>query len=233
MRDEKRAVILLSGGLDSATAMAVAKDRGFTLYALTVDYGQRHRIEIEAAARVAKAFSVVRHETLSIDLRAFGKSALTDRIDVPKDNDPTKMADEIPVTYVPARNTIMLSLALAFAETIGALDLFAGMNAVDYSGYPDCRPEFLRAFEETANLGTKIGVEGKERFQIHTPLIDMTKADIIRLGNRLGVNYGITHSCYDPDQKGRACGHCDSCLLRKNGFSQAGVPDPTVYVEMP
>jgi 7-cyano-7-deazaguanine synthase len=224
-----KAVVLLSGGLDSATAMAVAKGEGFQLFALTVNYGQRHSVELEAAKRVGQAAQVERHEFLNVDLRSFGGSALTESIDVPKDRQEAEMDLDIPITYVPARNTILLSLGLAFAETIGAYDLFCGVNAVDYSGYPDCRPEFLEAFEKTANLGTKAGIEGG-RFSIHAPLVKLRKAEIIRLGMKLGVDYSLTHSCYDPDAAGRACGRCDSCLLRKKGFADAGVPDPTVYI---
>ncbi len=229
MSIEKKAVVLLSGGLDSTTAAAVAKDEGYELYALTIDYGQRHKIEIENARRAAKSLGIVRHEILTIDLRAFGQSALTDDIDVPKKDAAEPDPDEIPITYVPARNTIFLALSLAFAETVGAFDIFAGMNAVDYSGYPDCRPAYLEAFENTANLGTKAGVTGQGRFSIRVPLVKLTKAEIIRLGNKLGVDYSLTHSCYDPDISGRACGTCDSCLLRKKGFEEAGVTDPTIY----
>lgn len=229
MSTEKKAVVLLSGGLDSITAAAVAKDEGYELYALTIDYGQRHRVEIDNAVRAAVSLGVVRHEILRVDLRAFGHSALTDEIDVPKKEEAEPDPAEIPVTYVPARNTIFLSLALAFAETVGAFDIFAGMNAVDYSGYPDCRPKYLEAFEQVANLGTRAGVMRQGTFAIRAPLVRLTKAEIIRLGHRLGVNYALTHSCYDPDDKGRACGTCDSCLLRKKGFAEAGVPDPTIY----
>ena len=228
---EKPAVILLSGGLDSATAAAVATRDGFSLYALSVDYGQRHRFELEAADRVARAIGVRRHVTLSVDLAAFGGSALTDQIDVPKDRDARRMEREIPVTYVPARNTVLLSLALAFAETVNAADLFIGVNAVDYSGYPDCRGEFIRAFSDLANLATKAGVEGTLRFQVHTPLIDLSKAQIIRLGTDLGVDYGLTHTCYDPDEQGISCGRCDGCVLRRKGFAEAGLEDPVKYQE--
>lgn len=223
---EKRAVVLLSGGLDSTTAAAIARDQGFALYALSVDYGQRHRFELEAARRVARALGVVRHVILSVDLTQFGGSALTDAIDVPKDRAAEQMAHGIPVTYVPARNTVLLSLALAFAETVDASDIFIGVNAIDYSGYPDCRPEFIDAFTTTANLATKASVEGKMRFAIHAPLIHWTKAEIIRRGMALGVDYGLTHSCYDPDQQGRPCGRCDSCLLRAKGFEEVGFEDP-------
>ena len=224
-----RAVVLLSGGLDSATALAEAKASGFALYALTVLYGQRHAVEREAAERVARSLGVVRHVQQSIDLRAFGGSALTDAIAVPKDRDEATMSDGIPITYVPARNTVFLSLALAWAETLGAFDIFVGVNCVDYSGYPDCRPEYLAAFETLANLATKAGVEGKRRFRVHAPLIRLTKDEIIQRGLELGVDYGLTHSCYDPDSLGRACGHCDSCQIRLAGFAKLGKVDPVEY----
>lgn len=224
-----KAVILLSGGLDSATAFAVARSRGFDVHALSVDYGQRHRIELERAAAVARAFGAVEHRTVTLDLRAIGGSALTADVAVPKDRAPDDMTHGIPVTYVPARNTILLGLALGYAETVGAFDLFIGANVLDYSGYPDCRPEFLNAFETLANLATKAGVEGAGRYRIHSPLLKLTKAEIIREGTRLGVDYALTLSCYDPDAQGRACGRCDSCVLRKKGFAEAGVPDPTPY----
>lgn len=224
------AIVLLSGGLDSATTAAIAKSQGFDLYALSIDYGQRHCFELEAARRVAQSQGVRRHVTLKIDLTQFGASALTADIDVPKDRSEAEMGSGIPITYVPARNTVFLSLALAYAEASGAADLFVGVNAVDYSGYPDCRPEYIAAFEQMANLATKAGVEGPLRFRIHTPLIDLTKAEIIRRGLALGVDYSLTHSCYDPDSAGRSCGHCDSCLLRLKGFHDAGVPDPARYV---
>jgi len=222
----KPAVVLLSGGLDSATAAAIARQEGFDLYALSVDYGQRHRCELTAARRVAEWLGVKRHVVLSIDLTALGGSALTDAIEVPKDRSLDQMQHEIPVTYVPARNTIFLALALAYAEVVGAADLFIGVNALDYSGYPDCRPEFIAAFARTANLATKAGVEGRLAFEIHTPLIHLTKAQIIRRGAELGVDFGLTHSCYDPDPEGRSCGRCDSCLLRRKGFAEAGLEDP-------
>ena len=225
----KPAVILLSGGLDSATVSAIAREEGFELYALTVDYGQRHRYEIEAARRVAEAMGVKGHVVLSVDLSGFGSNALTSSIDVPKDRDLDRMPEEIPVTYVPARNTVLLSLALAYAETVGAADLFLGVNAVDYSGYPDCRPEFIAAFEHLAGLATKAGVEGRLTFTIHAPLVRMTKAQIIRRGTELGVDYGLTHSCYDPADDGRSCGRCDACRLRLKGFAEAGVKDPLEY----
>jgi 7-cyano-7-deazaguanine synthase len=223
------AVILLSGGLDSATAAAIAREEGFELYALTVDYGQRHRHEIESARRVAQALGVKRHVVLSVDLSQFGSSALTSPIDVPKDRDVDQMPAEIPITYVPARNTVLLSLALAYAETVGAADVFLGVNAIDYSGYPDCRPEFLAAFERLAGLATKAGVEGRLKFTLHAPLVRMTKAEIIRRGTALGVDYGLTHSCYDPADDGRSCGRCDACRLRLKGFAEAGVHDPLEY----
>ncbi len=229
MSDPKpKAVVLLSGGIDSATAAAVAQDRGFDLRAITFRYGQRHAVETEAAARIAKALQVRQHVFQSIDLRALGGAALTDAIEVPRSAGVSRIGDGIPVTYVPARNTIFLSLALGFAEAIGSSDIFIGVNAVDYSGYPDCRPEFVKAFERLANLATKAAVEGT-RFTIHAPLIAMSKADIIREGRRLGVDFGLTHSCYDPTSEGLACGFCDSCLLRKHGFQQAGIPDPARY----
>lgn len=224
-----KAVVLLSGGLDSTTTLAVAKSRGFDVYALSVDYGQRHRVELERAVQIAKALGAVEHRTVTLDLRAIGGSALTAAIDVPKGRSTDEMGHGIPVTYVPARNTILLGLALGYAETVGAFDLFIGANVLDYSGYPDCRPEFLEAFERLATLATKIGVEGTGQFRVHAPLLKMTKAEIIREGTRLGVNYTQTLSCYDPDDRGRACGQCDSCLLRKKGFEEAGVPDPTTY----
>ena len=223
---EKNAVVLVSGGLDSATVLAMAKHAGFRCYALSFDYGQRHRFELDAARRVCEAIGVERHVILDLDLRAFGGSALTADIDVPKDRTDDAMAEGIPITYVPARNTVFLSLALGWAETLGATDLHIGVNAVDYSGYPDCRPEFIAAFENLANLATKVGVEGTAKFEIHTPLIDLTKAEIIRRGMALGVDYGLTHSCYDPDIAGVPCGHCDSCQLRAKGFADAGFEDP-------
>ncbi len=223
----KRAVCLLSGGLDSSTCLAVAKHEGYECYALSFDYGQRHRHELAAAAKVAAAAGVVQR-TLQFDLRQFGGSALTAEIDVPKHGSASEMGDGIPVTYVPARNTIFLSFALAWAETLGANDIFLGVNALDYSGYPDCRPEYVEAFTNLANLSTKAGVEGA-RMTIHTPLIALTKAGIVQLGASLGVDFSLTHSCYDPDAQGRSCGHCDSCLLRLKGFAEAGLRDPLVY----
>lgn len=225
----KKAVVLLSGGLDSATCVAMAQDQGYEVYALSFRYGQRHSVELDAADRVAKHLKVAEHKTAEIDLTLFGGSALTDDIDVPKDRDEGEMEADIPVTYVPARNTIFLSFALAYAEVVGAKDIFIGVNALDYSGYPDCRPEFIKSYEETANLGTKVGVTEDERIRIQTPLIDMTKAEIAATGTRLGVDYSMTISCYDPDETGAACGHCDSCLLRQKGFREAGLQDPTRY----
>ena len=224
----KGAVILLSGGIDSATTLAIASAEGYETYALSFDYGQRHEIETEAARRVAKSLGATEHRVAKIDLRIFGGSALTDDIGVPKQRSETQIAHEIPITYVPARNTIFLSYALAWAEVIGADDIFLGVNAIDYRGYPDCRPEFIKAFETLANLGTKAGVEGR-RFQIHTPLIKLSKADIIRKAMELGVDLSLTHSCYDPTADGLACRECDSCLLRLKGFREAGITDPMRY----
>jgi 7-cyano-7-deazaguanine synthase len=224
----KVAVVLLSGGLDSATVMAIAKSRGFDVAALSFRYGQRHSVELARAAEVARAMGAIRHQIADIDLRAFGGSALTADIEVPKDRDETEMAAAIPVTYVPARNTIMLSFALAFAEVLDSADIFIGVNAVDYSGYPDCRPEYVTAFERMANLATKAGVEGR-KLTIHTPLMTMSKADIIRAGTALGVDYALTSSCYDPTPSGEACGRCDSCRLRLKGFAEAGLQDPARY----
>jgi 7-cyano-7-deazaguanine synthase len=224
-----KSVVLLSGGLDSATVAAIARSEGYRLFALSVDYGQRHRFELEAAKRVAKALGVERHVVASVGLDQFGGSALTDNISVPMDRDETQIAHGIPVTYVPARNTVFLALALGYAEVVGASDLFIGVNAIDYSGYPDCRPEFVAEWEKLANLATKAGVEGTMRFRIHTPLINMTKAEIIRRGTVLGVDYGLTHSCYAPNDAGIACGRCDACQLRKRGFEEAGLVDPLTY----
>ena len=221
-------VVLLSGGLDSSTALAWAIARGCTCHALTVDYGQRHRIEIEASARVAKALGAATHRVIEVDLRGIGGSALTAEIEVPKQRPLETMAAEIPVTYVPARNTVLLSLALAWAETLGATDLVAGMNALDYSGYPDCRPEYLSAFERVATLGTRAGDTGAS-FRIHAPLVALDKAGIVKLGSSLGVDFALTHSCYDPDPDGAACGACDACLLRLKGFHEAGLSDPVRY----
>jgi 7-cyano-7-deazaguanine synthase len=222
----KRAVVLLSGGLDSATVLAVAKSEGFELYALSFSYGQRHAWELEAAKRVAASIGVAEHRIAAIDLRAFGGSALTADIAVPKGRATQEMSSGIPITYVPARNTIFLAFAVAWAEVVGASDIFLGVNALDYSGYPDCRPEFIVAFQKMANLATKAGVEGRLSLKIHTPLIALTKAEIIRLGGELGVDYGLTSSCYDPSPVGAPCGQCDSCLLRQKGFRENGIEDP-------
>ncbi|MHB8111066.1 MAG: 7-cyano-7-deazaguanine synthase QueC [Syntrophorhabdaceae bacterium] len=224
----KKAVILLSGGLDSSTVMAIARNEGYEVYGLSFRYGQRHTSEIEASRKVARSLGASKHVILDIDLRSFGRSALTDDIDVPKDPDMTHIGHGIPVTYVPARNTIFLSFAVAFAETLGSRDIFIGVNAIDYSGYPDCRPEFIAAFENVANLGTKAGVEGRT-FSIHAPLINMTKSQIIQKGLSLGVDYSLTTTCYDPSPDGKACGQCEACILRREGFRQAGIPDPVEY----
>lgn len=219
---------LLSGGIDSATCLALARRDGFACYCLSFDYGQRHAIELQAARRVAESLGAQQHRIATIDLRLFGGSALTAEIAVPKQRPESEMSRGIPVTYVPARNTIFLSFALAYAEVLGAADVFIGVNAIDYSGYPDCRPEFIRAFESLANLATKAGVEGKMRFTIHTPLIDLSKAEIVRTAAELGVDLSLTHSCYDPTPEGRPCGECDSCVLRLKGFEAAGIPDPAL-----
>jgi 7-cyano-7-deazaguanine synthase len=229
----KRAVVLVSGGLDSATALAIAKARGYEACALSFRYGQRHMVEIDAARRVASALGATRHVVADIDLRVFGGSALTDDIDVPRHDSADDLEDGIPVTYVPARNTVFLSFALAWAETLGSSDVFIGVNALDYSGYPDCRPEYIAAFEKMANLATKAGVEGSQHLKIHTPLINLTKAQTIERGLALGVDYSLTHSCYDPDPIGRACGRCDSCLLRSRGFAQLGLEDPALAPAIP
>jgi 7-cyano-7-deazaguanine synthase len=229
----RNAVVLSSGGIDSTTTLAIAKAEQYDVYSLTFNYGQRHAAELEAARRVADFFGVKRHLVLAVDLRPIGGSALTDYIDVPKGRSVDDMVRDIPVTYVPARNTIFLSYALAWAEVLQATDIFIGVNAVDYSGYPDCRPEFITAYERLANLATKAAVEGKLRMHIRTPLIAMKKAEIIKKGIELGVDYGLTCSCYDPSPEGRACGLCDSCILRKKGFTEADVPDPTVYADIP
>ena len=220
-----KAVCLLSGGLDSSTCLGTARRDGFECYALSFDYGQRHRIELDAAAKVARHFGVREHRIVKIDLRAFGGSALTDDIAVPKDS----LEPGIPITYVPARNTIFLSYAMAWAEVLECSDIFIGVNAIDYSGYPDCRPEFIAAFETMANLATKAGVEGRTHLRIHTPLAQLGKAGIVKLAAEVGVDFAITHSCYDPDEQGRSCGHCDSCLLRLKGFQEAGITDPVSY----
>ena len=225
---KSKAVVLLSGGLDSSTVLAIAKSRCFDLYALTINYGQRHKVELEAAKKIAEFFNVIEHKVIHLDLSIFGGSALTSDIPVPKIKDCEKSSDSIPVTYVPARNTIMLSLALAYSEVIDAAHIFIGANAIDYSGYPDCRPEFINSFQAMAQLATKAGVDGNP-VHIEAPLISMTKAEIIRTGMRLGVDYRITHSCYDPDSEGLACGSCDSCQIRKRGFISAGIDDPTKY----
>lgn len=223
----KRAVVLLSGGLDSTTTFVIAREQGFEVHALTVAYGQRHGAELDAAKRVAQVYGAASHQVFKAPLDAFGGSALTSAIEVPKHRTSEERSAEIPITYVPARNTILLALALAFAESIGAYDIFIGVNAVDYSGYPDCRPEFVAAFEELAAVATKAGVEGK-RFRVHAPLIELSKAEIVRLGLSLGVDYSLTHSCYDPLPGGRACGECDSCLIRAAAFAELGLADPAL-----
>jgi 7-cyano-7-deazaguanine synthase len=227
--ESKKAVVLLSGGLDSSTCLALAREQGYFLYALSFDYGQRHKVELAAAQRVAEALGAARHLILPLDLRPIGGSALTADIPVPKGRPAETMAQGVPVTYVPARNTLFLSLALAWAETLQCTDIFIGVNAMDYSGYPDCRPEFIQAFERLAKLATKMGTEEGAEFTIHTPLIAMTKAQIIQTGLKLGLDYSLTHSCYDPTPQGLACGQCDSCLLRLKGFAEAGAKDPLAY----
>lgn len=229
MTEKRKGVVLLSGGLDSSTTLAIARDAGYELYAISFDYGQKHRFELESARKLASAMGVQQHVVISLNLGQFGGSALTSDLEVPKGRSTADMEAAIPVTYVPARNTVFLSVALGWAEVLGASDLFIGVNAVDYSGYPDCRPEFVEAFERLAQLATKTGVEGSARWRVHAPLIDLTKADIIRRGTTLGVDYALTHTCYDPDDQGRACGRCDACLLRLEGFAQAGLPDPATY----
>jgi 7-cyano-7-deazaguanine synthase len=229
---QAKAIVLLSGGLDSATTLAIARQEGFACHALTFRYGQRHSREIDSARQVARSLGAVEHRLIEIDLRALGGSALTDsQIEVPKDRVDLGDSGDIPLTYVPARNTIFLSYALAWAEILGAFDLFIGVNSTDYSGYPDCRAEFVAAFEAMANLATAAAVQGKGRYRLHTPIIEMTKGQIIRTGAGLGVDYSLTHSCYDPDPQGRSCGRCDSCRLRLKGFAQAGLTDPISYVE--
>ena len=229
---DKKAVVLLSGGLDSATTLAVARSKGFRCFALTFRYGQRHQREIEAAKKIAKSLGAAEHRIIDIDLAGFGGSALTDSsINVPKDRADLGNSTQIPSTYVPARNTIFLSYALAWAEVLGAFDIFIGVNATDYSGYPDCRAEFIAAFETTANLATAAAVQYKGRYRIHTPIMDMTKAQIILTGTKFGVDYSLTHSCYDPDERGRSCGRCDSCRLRLKGFAEAGLKDPIEYAK--
>lgn len=225
----KKSVVLSSGGIDSTTVMAIAKHEGFEIHSLSFFYGQRHAVELEAAQKVADALGAAEHLVINIDLKKIGGSSLTDDMDVPKARDKPTMSQEIPVTYVPARNTIFLSFALAWAEVLESSDIFIGVNAIDYSGYPDCRPEYIHAFERMANLATKAGVEGITKIKINTPLIRLTKAQIIKKGVQLGVDYSVTHSCYDPSPRGLACGRCDSCFLRKKGFKEAGVADPTKY----
>lgn len=227
--DKRKAVVLLSGGLDSATSLAIARGSGFRAAAITFRYGQRHRVEVEAAQRVAKQQVVDKHVIVDIDLRRFGGSALTGNVDVPTDRTIAEMAASIPVTYVPARNTIFLSYALAWAEVLGAFDIFAGMNALDYGGYPDCRPAYVEAFENMANLATKASLEGRGRIRVHTPLISLNKAQIIDRGLSLGVDFGLTSSCYEPSVDGVACGHCDACVLRLQGFAENGINDPVKY----
>lgn len=230
--NRNKAIVLLSGGLDSATTLAIARDEQFDCFALTFAYGQRHKKEIQNAEKIAKSPGVVEHRVIKIDLKAFGGSAITDsEIEVPKDRENLDNHSDIPITYVPARNTIFLSYALAWAEVLGAFDIFIGVNSTDYSGYPDCRGEFITAFQRMANLATAAAVEGKGQYTIHTPLLGMTKAQIILRGTQLGVDYSLTHSCYDPDSKGRSCGRCDSCRLRLKGFAEAGLEDPILYVE--
>jgi 7-cyano-7-deazaguanine synthase len=230
MNPGRKAVVLSSGGLDSSTVMAIAKDEGFEIYSLSFFYGQRHAIELDAAANVAEALGARKHLVIHIDLEKIGGSALTDDIDVPKAGEKQEKRSQIPVTYVPARNTIFLAHALAWAEVIGSADIFIGVNAIDYSGYPDCRPEYIEAFERMANLATRACVEGNTFTKIRTPLIHMTKGQIIKKGIDLGFDYGLTHSCYDPSSEGLACGRCDSCILRKKGFAEAGVQDPIAYI---
>lgn len=226
---QQHAVVLLSGGLDSATTLAQAQADGFVCHALTVCYGQRHKHELDAAMRVVEHLGIADHKILELDLRLFGGSALTSDIDVPKDRHSNEIGHGIPVTYVPARNTIFLSLALAWAETLNAFDIYLGVNCTDYSGYPDCRPEYLRAFETLANLATAAGVEGRGKFRIHAPLLLLSKADTIRKGQALGLDYGLTHTCYDPDPAGKSCGHCDACLIRLAAFRELGIDDPVAY----
>ena len=229
IRVGKKAIVLLSGGVDSTTTLAIAKSQDYDVYVMSFRYGQRHALELERARQIAEKIGVSGHSVVDIDLRSFGNSALTDDIEVPKNRSDEEMGTTIPVTYVPARNTIFLSFALAWAETLRAEAIFIGVNALDYSGYPDCRPEYIRAYERMASLATKTGVEGKVPLKIQTPLISMTKAEIVKRGTELGIDYGQTLSCYDPDDKARACGACDSCLLRMKGFAEANLPDPTIY----
>ena len=230
MISARKAVVLSSGGIDSTTAMAIARHEGFKIYSLSFFYGQRHAFELQAAQKVANAIGVTEHLVINIDLKKIGGSSLTDDIDVPKDRGEQEMTRRIPVTYVPARNTIFLSFALAWAEVLKSSDIFIGVNAIDYSGYPDCRPEYIDAFERMANLATKAGVEGITKIRIRTPLIRLTKAQIIQKGIEFGIDYALTHSCYDPSPQGLACGKCDSCFLRRKGFKEAGVTDPTRYI---
>ena len=230
MTSQKKAVVLSSGGVDSTTVMAIAKQEGFSIYSLSFNYGQRHSFELESAKRVSAFFNVKSHMIIDIDLRKIGGSSLTADIDVPKERPEQEIAEGIPITYVPARNTIFLSYAIALAEVLECGDIFIGINAVDYSGYPDCRPEYIEAFEKMANLATKAGVENRTKLKIHTPLLKMTKAEIIECGHILGIDFSMTHSCYDPSPEGYACGSCDSCILRRKGFLEAGIPDPTKYI---
>jgi 7-cyano-7-deazaguanine synthase len=223
----RRAVVLVSGGLDSATTLAIAQENGYECFALSFNYGQRHLFELEAARQLCAGMGVAEHAVIDLNLRRIGGSALTAGIEVPKDRNPAALASGIPATYVPARNTVFLSIALGWAEVLGAFDVFIGVNAVDYSGYPDCRPEFIAQFEHLANLATKAGVEGTGKFQIHTPLLMLTKSEIVQKAAKLGVNLGLTHSCYDPFPDGRPCGRCDACQLRHKGFAEAGITDPT------
>ncbi len=228
---EKKAIVLSSGGLDSTTALAIARSENFKCYTLSFFYGQRHHHELDAAKRISQIHGAAKHYVVNVDLKQIGGSALTDDIEVPKNRNEKEISTGIPVTYVPARNTIFLSYALAWAEVLGASDIFIGVNALDYSGYPDCRPEYIAAFEKMANLALKSAVEDRTAIHIRTPLLHMTKAEIVRTGIKLNVDYSMTHSCYDPDASGRACGRCDSCLLRKKGFAEAGVADPTIYID--
>lgn len=231
MNEKRKAVVLSSGGIDSTTVMAIAKQEGFEIYSLSFFYGQRHSFELDAARKVADTLGVAEHLVINIDLKKIGASALTEDIEVPKDRDEQKMAEQIPVTYVPGRNTIFLSYALAWAEVLQTSDIFIGVNSIDYSGYPDCRPEYIKAFEHMANLATKAGVEGLTKIKIRVPLIHMTKAQIIKRGIELAVDYELTHSCYDPFPDGLACGRCDSCIIRRRGFKEAGIKDPTRYIK--
>lgn len=230
MTQARKAVVLLSGGLDSSTVLAIARQAGYEVYGLSFSYGQKHSFELDAARKLAEAFSVSQHVVVSLDLSVFGGSALTSDLAVPKGRGLDEMEESIPVTYVPARNTVFLSVAMGWAESLGASDIFIGVNAVDYSGYPDCRPEFIESFEKLANLATKTGVENTARWKIHAPLLTLSKSEIIQLGTKLGVDYSLTHTCYDPDFEGKACGECDACQLRLQGFQQAGLTDPAPYL---